>query len=31
MDRISQTAARRLSENGPLVMTKIVGGFVATA
>lgn len=30
MGRISQAAARRLSESGKLVMTKVVGGFVAT-
>jgi len=30
MDRISKVAARRLSEAGQLVMTKVVGGFVAT-
>jgi ubiquinone/menaquinone biosynthesis C-methylase UbiE len=30
MVEISKTAARRLSETGSLVMTKVVGGFVAT-
>ena len=30
MDRIAQVAERRLAEEGRLVMTKVVGGFVAT-
>ncbi len=30
MERISRAASRRLSEAGKLVMTKVVGGFVAT-
>ncbi len=29
MDRISNAAARRLAQDGALVMTKVVGGFVA--
>jgi ubiquinone/menaquinone biosynthesis C-methylase UbiE len=30
MDQIAAVAARRLAEDGKLVMTKVVGGFVAT-
>jgi ubiquinone/menaquinone biosynthesis C-methylase UbiE len=30
MGRVAQVAARRLAESGRLVMTKVVGGFVAT-
>ncbi len=30
MDQISQTAARWLARDGKLVMTKVVGGFIAT-
>lgn len=30
MSRIAEVAARRLRESGKLVMTKVVGGFVAT-
>jgi ubiquinone/menaquinone biosynthesis C-methylase UbiE len=30
MDRIAAAAARRLAEDGKLVMTKVVGGFIAT-
>jgi hypothetical protein len=30
MDRIAQVAERRLAEEGRLVMTKVVGGFIAT-
>ena len=30
MDQISQVAAKRLSRDGQLVMTKVVGGFIAT-
>lgn len=30
MAQISETAARRLQQDGKLVMTKVVGGFVAT-
>jgi ubiquinone/menaquinone biosynthesis C-methylase UbiE len=30
MDQIGQAAARRLARDGKLVMTKVVGGFVAT-
>ena len=29
MDRIAQVAGRRLAEDGRLVMTKVVGGFIA--
>ncbi len=30
MDQIAEAAARRLQQDGKLVMTKVVGGFVAT-
>jgi len=30
MARIAEVARRRLAKDGPLVMTKVVGGFVAT-
>ncbi len=30
MDQISQVAAKRLASEGQLVMTKVVGGFVAS-
>jgi hypothetical protein len=29
MERIAKVAARRLAQDGELVMTKVVGGFVA--
>lgn len=30
MEQITETAARRLAQDGKLVMTKVVGGFIAT-
>ena len=30
MDQITAVAARRLAQDGKLVMTKVVGGFIAT-
>jgi hypothetical protein len=30
MDQIGQAAAKRLARDGKLVMTKVVGGFLAT-
>lgn len=30
MEKISAVAAQRLADEGKLVMTKVVGGFIAT-
>jgi sigma54-dependent transcription regulator len=30
MDQITRVASRRLAQDGKLVMTKVVGGFIAT-